>query len=387
MPPRPPSEETVEAALSAYHEESERLRELPGEDEDDDMGDEEVEELFGRGSGGGAGDPIDVEGGDGAEDQGGEQDESADDQVSRPYTSDVWLDFKKLFKMGPKGKKVRYGAVCIHCKKQYSGRSAIGTGHLRRHRDKCAVRREKTRSFSQSQISFNPDGSMRNWDYCPMRARTELCRLLARVDVPISFGESAAFEEYICNAHNPKFQAVSTQTTTRDLAKMFSDRKAKLVELLASDSVNCVCLTSDIWSGKAKEDYLSVVAHYINPDWQLEKRVLGLVLIDCSHNGQNIADRVASVLGDYGVAEKVFAVTLDNASSNVSAMQKLRPVLSKYLGLEVPVEDPRHPEPESAVSTMFLHQRCACHIINLIVKEALNYLKPLIEVFRTAISF
>ena len=101
---------------------------------------------------------------------------------------------------------------------------------------------------------------------------------------------------------------------------MFSDRKAKLVELLASDSVNCVCLTSDIWSGKAKEDYLSVVAHYINPDWQLEKRVLGLVLIDCSHNGQNIADRVASVLGDYGVAEKVFAITLDNASSNVSAM-------------------------------------------------------------------
>ena len=38
---------------------------------------------------------------------------------------------------------------------------------------------------------------MRNWDYCPARARTELCRLLSRVDVPISFGESTAFEEYI----------------------------------------------------------------------------------------------------------------------------------------------------------------------------------------------
>jgi hypothetical protein len=66
-------------------------------------------------------------------------------------------------------------------------------------------------------------------------------------------------------------------------------------------------------------------------------------------------------------------------------MRLLRPVLSKYLGLEVPIEDPR--QPESAVSTMFLHQRCACHIINLIVKEALEYLKPLLEVFRIAISF
>ena len=62
-----------------------------------------------------------------------------------------------------------------------------------------------------------------------------------------------------------------------------------------------MCLTSDIWSGNAKEDYLSVVAHYINPDWQLEKRVLALVLIDVSHNGQNIADRVAGVLADYGL--------------------------------------------------------------------------------------
>ena len=383
MPARPPSvsEDTVEASATAMAEEMERVRDLPGDD--DDMGEEELEELFGRGvvaGGDGAHDPIDL---DGDEDR--ENADDDEDQVSRPSTSDVWQDFKKLFKMGPKGKKIRYGAVCIHCKKEYSGRSSIGTGHLRRHRDKCAKRREKTRGFSQSQISFNPDGSMRNWEYCPMRARTELCRLLARVDVPISFGECPAFQEYINNAHNPKFQAVSTQTTTRDLTKMFSDRKSKLVEVLSADSVNCVCLTSDIWSGKAKEDYLSVVAHYINPDWQLEKRVLGLVLIDCSHNGQNIADRVASVLAEYGVLEKVFAVTLDNASSNVSAMRMLRPILSKYLGLDVPSEDPRHPE--SAVTTMFLHQRCACHIINLIVEEALDYLKPLLEVFRTAISF
>jgi len=67
--------------------------------------------------------------------------------------------------------------------------------------------------------------------------------------------------------------------------------------------------------------------------------VLGLVLIDVSHKGQNIADRVVSYLTDYGLTEKVFAVTLDNASSNVSAMHKLRPVLSKYLGIEV-VDDP-----------------------------------------------
>jgi hypothetical protein len=95
-------------------------------------------------------------------------------------------------------------------------------------------------------------------------------------------GESDVFEEYIRTAHNPKYVPVSRQTTTRDLIKYFTDCKAKLVETV---SVNCVWLTSDIWSSNTKEDYLSVVARYINSDWQLEKRVFGLRLINCSHNG------------------------------------------------------------------------------------------------------
>ena len=80
--------------------------------------------------------------------------------------------------------------------------------------------------------------------------------------------------------------------------------------------VSSVAITSDIWSGKAKEYYLSVVTHFINADWQLEKRVLSLRLIDVSHNAENIVERVASVLAGYGILNKVFSVTLDNASAN-----------------------------------------------------------------------
>jgi hypothetical protein len=32
-----------------------------------------------------------------------------------------------------------------------------------------------------------------------------------------------------------------------------------------------IAITSDICNGNAKEDYLSVVAHFINSDWELEK--------------------------------------------------------------------------------------------------------------------
>ena len=76
-----------------------------------------------------------------------------------------------------------------------------------------------------------------------------------------------AFEEYIQRAHNPHFVSVSRQTTTRDLEKYFLDRRYSLIECLKS--INSICLTSDIWSGNGKEDYLSVVIHFVSADWEL----------------------------------------------------------------------------------------------------------------------
>jgi hypothetical protein len=57
---------------------------------------------------------------------------------------------------------------------------------------------------------------------------------------------------------------VSTQTTTRDFSKYFDECHGKLVA--SFQSVTSVSLTSDIWSGNAKKDYLSVVSHYVNVD-------------------------------------------------------------------------------------------------------------------------
>ena len=104
--------------------------------------------------------------------------------------------------------------------------------------------------------------------------------------------------------------------------------------------------------------------------------MLGLVLIDVSHNGQNIADCVSSVLVDYGLTDKVFAVTLDNASSNASAMLKLKPILSHYLGFDVTDEleyAPCNGIASSSVNSMFLHQCCACHYSQSDCQGGINY--------------
>ena len=85
------NDETVEVGGN----EERRLCGLAGDDDEDDLR-EDAEELFSRS----AQAPIDVsdgqEGG-AANDEEGEEDENSAKR-SRPSTSIVWLDFKKLFK-------------------------------------------------------------------------------------------------------------------------------------------------------------------------------------------------------------------------------------------------------------------------------------------------
>jgi hypothetical protein len=129
-------------------------------------------------------------------------------------------------------------------------------------------------SSSRPKRPFTKDGIARNWDYSSEVARVQLVRLLARLDLPLRLRETEAWEEYIRIAHNPRFKVVSKQTTGRDLLKYFNDKRDALIETMKSSAISSVAITSDIWSGNAKQDYLSVVAHYINADWQLEKGCL-----------------------------------------------------------------------------------------------------------------
>jgi hypothetical protein len=118
--------------------------------------------------------------------------------------------------------------------------------------------------------------------------------------------------------------------------------------------------------------------------------LIGLRLIDEAHTGRNIVERVAIVVDEYGLTNKFFAITLDNVSSNITAISFLKPLFSSYLGLDFPEPSADiaydYDDPDD-LSTIFLHQRCACHIINLIVKSCLTILKQYLDDFRKAINF
>ena len=93
------------------------------------------------------------------------------------------------------------------CGKRLSARSSAGTGHLIRHQSSCRKKHDHAQRV-QSRLALNRDG-FHNWVYNPAVARTELCRLIARLDLPLGIGETQAWEDYITRAHNSRFAKVS----------------------------------------------------------------------------------------------------------------------------------------------------------------------------------
>jgi hypothetical protein len=215
--------------------------------------------------------------------------------------------------------------------------STGGTGHLLRHRISFAHKDDRV-AKTQSVLNYNSDGYVRNWDYSPEVAHVGLYCLIARLDLPLGIGAYDAFVDYIRRAHNPRYVPVCRQTTTKDFVKHFNQTHTLMMDCLTACS--SIAITSDIWNDNAKEDYLNVVAHFVNSDQELEKKLISLCLIDFCHSGSNIAKRVDIVLDDWSLTDKIFSFTLDNASANASAMTFLTPKFSSYVG------------------SIFLHQRC-----------------------------
>jgi hypothetical protein len=101
------------------------------------------------------------------------------------------------------------------------------------------------------------------------------------------------------------------------------------------------------------------------------------------HTDKNIGDRIACVVEEFSLIDKVFSITLDNISSNAKAIDTLTSMFAGYLGSD---PSPKPLDPNQRKYSL-VHQCCVCHIINLIVKSSIKRFKPYIEDFRTAINF
>jgi len=165
------------------------------------------------------------------------------------------------------------------------------------------------------------------WVYNPQVAREEIIKYIVSEDLPIMMGESKNFTNLIQRAFCPQYQPVTRKTTKTDLMSLYKNKLAALKETFKKVQYS-FALTSDIWtSSHQRTCYVSVVAHYLDDEYALNKRVIGFRLMEESHCGDSIASHIIEVIHDFKIDDKILSITLDNASSKTSAMRVLTPKL------------------------------------------------------------
>ena len=198
-------------------------------------------------------------------------------------TSDVWDHYTKVKGGDPEDPR----CTCNYCGADYACHSRrVGTSSLWVHLDKCKKNPERLADKKQKVLSFQRAGdggtNLLAMTFNKVRCRNALAKFVVKDEQAFRVVEGAGFKEFI-NELQPKFHVPSRITVARDIYNLFSKERAKLKEEFRVAGQR-VCLTTDCWTAQTQISYMCITAHYIDANWNLQKRIINFCQI-ANHKG------------------------------------------------------------------------------------------------------
>jgi hypothetical protein len=295
-------------------------------------------------------------------------------------TSTVWEHFTKLEEGDPNDPKSKcnYCGGLFSCHPRSHGTSSM-LQHIRRSCKKFPGRFDK----SQSKLSFEAkregqvgmgvgEGSCGNLviaKYNASKIRVAISKMIIVDELPFRFVEGEGFQEFMKTVE-PRFLIPSRYTVMRDCVKLFMFEKEKLRAIFLTTGAR-VCLTTDCWTSVQNLNYMCVIAHWVDSEWNLHKRILNFCLIP-NHKGETIGKKIETCMIQWDIGN-IFTVTVDNASSNDTVLDYLKKRTTHKAG--------------AILENQFMHVRCCAHILNLIVSEGLKEVDDSILKVRSAMKY
>lgn len=246
-----------------------------------------------------------------------------DDQVSirrKPMQprSLAWPHFEKFLEDGITKAK------CKYCSKVLKAASRNGTTGLSNYLKICPKNPNKadTSKSSQTYLNFSVQGEKGDgavWSFDQEVSRRSLVEMLIIDELSFSFVEKEGFKKFMRKTQ-PLFRIPSRRTLIRDCYAIFGEEKQNLIKFFKETSPR-VCLTTDTWTSLQRINYMCLTVHFIDSDWILHKWILNFQVVS-SHKGSEMARCVSKCLLDWKL-DKIFIITVDNASSNDVMVKEL----------------------------------------------------------------
>lgn len=285
--------------------------------------------------------------------------EQATPEVNNPENNGrkswVWNHFKYVDNMTETN--CPYCKKLIRCHVKKNGTSALGN-HLKNtcrtspvYKGKIVNKKQKTLECFPAACKSESGKTLEIHEFSQERCRKSLAKMCIKDNRPFSIVEDEGFSEFVWDL-NPRFKLPTRWTVARDCLKVYTDEAKMIKNLLKGQRVS---LTTDTWTSAQNINYMCLTAHWVDDNWKLVKKILNFSQIS-NHKGETIGKLVYACLVKWGI-DKIFTVTVDNASSNDGAIRYLKKQLKG---------------PDAVLDCAYLHLRCCAHVINLVVKDGLE---------------
>ena len=186
--------------------------------------------------------------------------------------------------------------------------------------------------------------------------QNELVKMFVANDIPISFVENKAFQNFL-KVLQPEFSVSSLSQTTlaHDILTRWDAERTNLQRFLAQHCGR-VCLSIDTWTSCQDQSYMCLTAHFIDNNWKLHKKILNfLPIVRCSV--ECMESTIQWCLNDWELS-RVFCLTADNVSPYDFGIQSLKKKLMSWNTLVLKGD--------------YIHMQSCAHILNMILKERLE---------------
>ena len=137
---------------------------------------------------------------------------------------------------------------------------------------------------------------------------------------PIAIVDGPGFKNLV-HFLEPGYKVPSRTHVMSTLRKKYDALKKELVVHISS---HYLAITTDIWTSRATEAYITITAHYIDDDWKLISNVLTTEAMPERHTGVNIAERIREAMNKWQVQDEIVSgIVHDNAANMLTAVDDL----------------------------------------------------------------
>lgn len=142
--------------------------------------------------------------------------------------------------------------------------------------------------------------------------------------LPLNIVQSEAFRCFI-NELDPTFTMPCPETVKGMIYEAYNYSLPQLKEMLLTQATS-VSLTMDLWTARNRQGYLGITCSYLDQSFKLCEFTLDIAYVRYPHTATHIKDTLESILNEWGIREKVFTITTDNASNMKKCVQDMEGV-------------------------------------------------------------